>query len=61
MTGIDAGGHFLCDENAIHQLHVALGIDLSHPLPHFEALLLARRAGNAAYDPQLIAVRVMDH
>jgi len=61
MTGTDAGSHFLCDENALHQLHTALGVDLSHPLPHFEALLLARGAGNAAYDAQLIAVRVLDH
>ena len=59
MTAVDAGSRFLCDEEAVHKLHTALGIGLGRPLPHFEALVFARRARNVAYEPQLISVRIL--
>ncbi len=61
MTAVDAGSQFLCDEDAIQKLHNALGIDLSQTVPYFEALIVARRARNIAYEPQLISVRVLEH
>jgi hypothetical protein len=61
MTAVDAGSHFLCDEDAIQKLHSALGIDLTQKVPYFEALIVARRARNIAYEPQLISVRVLEH
>jgi len=61
MTAVDAGSRFLCDEDAIHKLHMALGIGLTQKLPYFEALIVARRARNVSYEPQLISVRVLDH
>jgi hypothetical protein len=60
MTAVDAGSRFLCDEEAVHKLHSALGIDLGQSLPHFEALVVARRARNVAYEPQLISVRILE-
>jgi hypothetical protein len=60
MTAVDAGSRFLCDEDAVHKLHTALGIDLGQPLPHFEALVFAHRARNVAYEPQLISVRILE-
>jgi hypothetical protein len=61
MTAVDAGSHFLCDEDAIQKLHSALGIDLTQKVPYFEALIVARRARNIAYEPQLISVRILEH
>ena len=61
MTAVDAGSRFLCDEDAVHKLHAALGVDLGQKLPYFEALIVARRARNVSYEPQLISVRVLDH
>jgi hypothetical protein len=61
MTAVDAGSRFLCDEDAIHKLHTALGIDLTQKIPYFEALIVARRARNVSYEPQLISVRVLEH
>jgi hypothetical protein len=61
MTAVDAGSHFLCDEDAIQKLHAALGIDLTQKVPYFEALIVARRARNIAYEPQLVSVRVLEH
>jgi hypothetical protein len=61
MTAVDAGSRFLCDEDAIHKLHMALGVDLTQKVPYFEALIVARRARNVSYEPQLISVRVLDH
>jgi hypothetical protein len=61
MTAVDAGSHFLCDEDAIQKLHSALGIDLTQKVPYFEALIVAHRARNIAYEPQLVSVRVLDH
>jgi hypothetical protein len=60
MTAVDAGSRFLCDEEAVHKLHSALGIDLGQPVPHFEALVVARRARNVSYEPQLISVRILE-
>jgi len=61
MTAVDAGSRFLCDEDAVHKLHTALGIDLTQKVPYFEALIVARRARNVSYEPQLISVRVLDY
>ncbi len=59
MTAVDAASKFLCDEEAVHQLHTALGIDTAQQVPYFELLLAARRARNVAYDPQIISVRLL--
>jgi len=61
MTAVDAGSQFLCDKDAIQKLHAALGIDLTQKIPYFEALVVARRVRNIAYEPQLISARVLEH
>ena len=61
MAAVDAGSRFLCDEDAIQKLHTALGIDLTQKVPYFEALVVARRSRNIAYEPRLISVRVLEH
>ena len=59
MTAVDAGSRFLSDEESVHKLHTQLSVDLGRPVPHFEALIVARRARNLAYEPQLISTRVL--
>ena len=59
MTAVDAASRFLCDEEAVHKLHTALGTDTAQRVPYFESLIVARRARNMAYDPQLISVRLL--
>ncbi len=61
MTAVDAGTRFLCEEDTIQKLHSALNIDLTQKVPYFEALIVARRARNVAYEPQLISVHVLEH
>ena len=61
MTAVDAGARFLCEEDTIQKLHSALNIDLTQKVPYFEALIVARRSGTVAYEPQLVTVRILEH
>lgn len=61
MTAVDAGTRFFCEEETIQKLHSALNIDLTQQVPYFEVLIVARRARNVAYEPQLISVRILEH
>lgn len=61
MTAVDAGTRFLCQEDTIQKLHSALNIDLTQKVPYFEALIVARRSGTVAYEPQLVSLRILEH
>ena len=61
MAAVDAGTRFLCEEDTIQKLHSALNIDLTQKVPYFEALIVARRSGTVAYEPQLVSVRILEH
>ncbi len=58
-TAVEVGTRFLTDEASIASLHQALGVDLVHPLPHFEVLLSARELTDIPYNFEIVAYRVL--
>ncbi|HZR30204.1 MAG TPA: hypothetical protein VFA71_15610 [Terriglobales bacterium] len=58
-TAVEVGTRFLTDETSIASLHQALGVDLAHPLPHFEVLLSARELTDIPYNFEIVAYRVL--
>jgi len=58
-AAVEVGTRFLTDEASIASLHQALGVDLAHPLPHFEVLLSARELTDIPYNFEVVAYRVL--
>ena len=58
LSSLEAGGHFVCDENSIAQLYKRLGVTPGKAPPYLEVLLKTKLLENLAPEFEIIAHRI---